>query len=182
MSVYYNPCGVALPDYVCAPCGITNKEKGRVRSLFFVSAAYYGTLMTDPTNPVIWANGVASKDIIVVPQTQGSFNGGTPIKEPGYGDQKEVITGYDFQIQAKDPNYNANTMFYDAIASSNQWHVGWRSSSKSKISGVPATIAPSAPIDDDINATVEWNLDITFTEANHQAPFNAPATVFKCPN
>ena len=74
MSVYYpSGCGASqtIPTYSCSDC--PEYEYGRIRSVFFYKNDFS---FTDPTNSTEWDTGLANEDIIVIWETQGSYDGG----------------------------------------------------------------------------------------------------------
>ena len=92
MSIYY-PAGCdALPVHTCNDCGVPlNGEMGRIRSMAIIQKDY----ALDPTSLSSWTTGITSGDIIIIPETTGSFDGGKAKKGPGYGDTVETYLGSD---------------------------------------------------------------------------------------
>jgi len=177
----YDPCEEEIVEPLCDRC-VTDRELGRVRSICYVHKSYYATLMTDPTNPIIWQTGLSQKLIMIIPETQGSFDGGSPIEVPGFGDQESAVTGYKFVLNYKDPKFKGNAPHYNSMLSSSKWHVGWRTETLTRISGSVATFVPKSPTPEDINGQVVWDTDAKWSQEKHPVPFDTPEGVFECTN
>ncbi|MFQ6415315.1 hypothetical protein ACLNB1_10290, partial [Streptococcus pneumoniae] len=80
----------------------------------------------DPSDPTEWRAGFISGDIILIPQTKGTFDGGAEVEAPGYGDQSTRLTGYNFQLQYQDPNYRQNCNFYNTLKNSRAYKAAYR--------------------------------------------------------
>lgn len=178
----YNPCSDAVVAPLCDQCPGQERELGRVRSVCYVHKSYYATLMADPENATVWADGLAAGLIMIIPQTQGSFDGGSPVEAPGFGDQETVTTGFKFVLSYKDPKFKANTPHYNTVMKSSDWHVGWRSETLTRISGAVASFVPKSATPEDINGQVMWEVDAKWSQEDHPVPFDTPATVFDCTN
>ena len=176
-SIYYPGCATAIPDHLCNTCG-DDKEHGRVRSVAFITESYLPTLMVDPTSPVKWQAGIATKAIVIVPEVIGSFDGGAPQEGPGYGDSDSELLGYKFGLAYKDPNYKLNAAFYNAIKRSRRYAVAWRSESQIHISDKTARITPKNPIAEDLNSDVVWDVAISFSQPDLPVPFDVPPGIF----
>src|SRR4051812_12704673 len=116
-DIYVDPCEGSVADPECDPC-LDNIELGGVRGVCYIHKSYVATVKADPTNPAVWAAGKAAGLIKVIPQTNGTSDGGAPVEVPGFGDQITKLIGYNFQVTYKDPVLAANTPFYNSISHS----------------------------------------------------------------
>lgn len=175
-NVYYpNGCGVTVGDHYCNDCEAA--EKGRVRSAGFIRSDF---AFTDPTNPTEWVNGIRNKQIIVIPKTNGTFDGGSEVTSPGYGDQATKVTGYNFTSVFNDPNYALNADFYNALKRSSNWKYFYRTSSKVHITEVNVNVIPKNPVTDDVNSDVVWQVNVTWSDEDLPVPYTAPAVISTC--
>lgn len=178
-SIYYpNSCETAVPDHVCDGCIGNDVEHGRVRSIALIAKSYYATLIADPDDPTLWTAGVADKKIIIIPETSGAYDGGSPIYGPGYGDITDRLIGYAHTLTYKDPNYKLNAAFYNALKLSGGFHIAYRTETQNHISGKPVRCTPKAPITDDIASEVVWDVEVKWNEINIPAPVAIPAGIF----
>lgn len=174
MSIYYPAnCDAEIPDHVCDPC--EDIEQGRVRSIAYIKKT---VAFLDPTNPVEWQQQFDAGNIILIPQTKGTFDGGAEVESPGYGDQATRLTGYNFQLQYQDPNYRQNCAFYNALKNSRDWKVAYRTSSQIHLVEVAVSVIPKNPVQDDINSEVVWDVLVKWADKDVPCPYDVPPTIF----
>ena len=179
----YNSCDTLLPDHFCDPCP-DNREYARVRSAGFINKAYLATLIAaDPTLAASWQAGIDSGDIIIIPNTSGSFDPGDPKELKGYGDRKSSNGPRDQQISFFDPNYADNYQFYNVISNATQYVPFYRTSSLVHIADVPANIYAKDPVADDLEEEVVWNVIAKWQSKNLPAIHDATNlidSIFSC--
>ena len=103
----YDDCGNAIPTPACEVCG--DIELGRIRSAGFIRS---DVTIADPTDPTDWSGPIAAGTVLVIPNTQGEFDGGTAKIVPGYGQVHERRISSLFKLKFIDPNYIGNAQFY----------------------------------------------------------------------
>lgn len=173
-SIYYpEGCDTAVPPHHCDPCAPI--EHGRVRSVAFIKQSFE---FTDPTDPNEWTTGIENGDIVVIPEVLGSFDGGAPVEAPGYGDQETKITGYNFSLLFKDPNYLENADFYNAIKRSRNYKIAYRTETQTHISTNTVTVLPKNPVAEELTSEVVWDVEVKFSQGDLPEPFNTPAGTF----
>lgn len=179
MAVYYpDACDEELPDHVCDPCEVL--EGGRIRSVAYIKNTF---TFDDPSNPVEWAAGIASGDIVMVPSTRGSFDGGSEVTGPGYGDQTERLVGYNFSAQIFDPNYKGNCNFYNILLRSRGHKFAYRTGSQIHIVDKTVQFIPKNPVQDDINSEVVWDVTVRWADSVLPCPYDTPPGIFdECVN
>ena len=178
MSVYYpsdSGCGSggAIPTYSCNPC--PSYEYGRIRSVAFVKSTFS---FTDPTNPTEWTTGIDNGDIIVIWQTQGSYDGGTTSELAGFGDSEFTNGGTSHVLNFKDPNYLENCDFYTQLKYSSEYSVAFRTSSAVHLANAPVTITPKNPVADDLKSNVVWDVTLKWQNPDSPCPYTTPAGIF----
>jgi len=174
--IYYGGgCDHDLPLHICNDCNVP--EHGRVRSVAFIKKTFR---FTDPSNPQEWRSGIIDGDIIIIPQVLGSYNGGEPVEGPGYGDTISKITGYNFELAFKDPNYTDNAGFYNAIKRNHIWLIAFRSETLTHMSTNTISIVPKNPITENLNDEVVWDVIVKFSQADLPEPFPTPDGIFQC--
>lgn len=175
-TVYYPAgCSSAVPDHVAND--ICDREQGRVRAVAFIRQSYLAALVASPITAT-WVTGILNKDIWVVPQTNGTCDGGQPQYAPGYGDEEERLTAYKYAAKFKDPNYKVNAPFYDAMKNSKDFVFAYVTENLVHICSKPCTITPMQPVADDITSEVVWEVDVKWVQPNIITPVDKPANVF----
>lgn len=179
-TIYYPGCLTSdLPFYICDPCnGI---EQARVRSVFFVSDAYYATLMANPSDPTVWETGIESEDIIIIPRTSGTLDAPDPLVGPGFGDEIETVLGRDFTLVWSDPNYKQNCNFYNTlITKGGVYHVGYRTLSQTHVSLEKVSLDAKAPVTENDSDLVTWQGRAKWRSRVNPCPFDTPVGIFEC--
>lgn len=174
MSVYYpSNCDDLVPDHICDPC--EELEGGRVRSAAYVKTTFS---FTDPSDPTEWTAGFIAGDIILIPQTKGTFDGGQEVEAPGYGDQVTRLTGYNFQVQYQDPNYKLNCTFYNTLKNSRQWKFAYRTETQIHIVDTTVQVIPKNPVQEDTNTEVVWDVLVKWSGRDVPCPYDVPPGIF----
>ena len=146
----------------------------------YIHKSYVAAVKAEPENATVWTDGRTQKLILVIPETLGSFDGGAPVEAPGYGDVESRLIGFKFGLGYKDPNFKGNCPFYNSIKGSSNWHIAFRTEKTTRISGNPVSVIPKAPVTEDLNSVVDWNVDVKWSEADQPCPFDTPDGVFVC--
>lgn len=176
MAVYYpSDCEVEIPDHICDPC--ETKEKGRIGSTAFIKTSFE---FTDPSDPTEWQTGINVRDIIIIPEVLGSFDGGTEVEGPGYGRQSTSLLGYNFTANFKDPNYKGNCDFYNLLKNSRAWKFAFKTETQIHITTNPVQVIPKNPVTEELNSDVVWDVTVKWDDQNLPCPFDEPAGIFTC--
>lgn len=175
-SVYYpSGCSTSVPDHYCDGCPVI--EQGGIRSVAFIKEGFD---FTDPTNPTQWQAGIASKDIIIIPNVFGDFDGGSPVEAQGYGDQATRLTGFNFQLTYNDPDYKNNADFYNAIKRSTVYRIAYRTQTLTHISENNVTVIPKNAVATELTSALGWNVLVKWSEGDLPVPYDTPAGIFTC--
>jgi hypothetical protein len=175
-NIYYpTSCDSAVPDHVCSNCD--DIEHGRVRSIAFIKKSFS---FTDPTNPAEWRNGITNKDIIIIPDVNGTFDGGSEQEADGYGDQQTKIVGYNFVLNYKDPSYKGNADFYNGIKKSLNYEVAYRTETQVHFSGATVEVVPKNPVTANTTDEVTWDVTVKWSAGDSPKPYDAPLGTFQC--
>lgn len=178
-------CGDDLPVHICHDCPDGRvREFARVRSGGFIRKGYLATLLATPTTLATWEAGIAAGNIIIIPESSGSYDPGDPKELPGYGDRKVSYGPREMTLNLNDPDYVDNYPFYNAIIDFNDLVPFFRTSTLVHIFDVPASIKAKDPVADDLEAEVIWNVECKVTSRNMPSKhlFATIADVFTCGN
>lgn len=174
--IYYPAsCDEETPQHICDPCD--TQEHGRIRAVAFIHKSYS---FTDPSNPTEWTDAINAGKVIVIPKTNGSFDGGTPKEGPGYGDAVSTYLGSDFVLKYKDPNYQNNCGFYNGLKRSRNYKVAYLTETKVHIAATTCVVLPKNPVADDINSIVEWDVEVKWQDNDFACPSDIPEGIFEC--
>ena len=174
MSLLIPGCDLVIPDYNCNTCEIP--ELGVVRGLALVKKDY---VFTDPSNATEWTTAITDGNVLVVPETAGSMDS-SPLYGKGYGGQKQRLIGDEYTLNAIAGNYKANCGFWNTVKFANIFKLAFVTESLVHVTDVPVSISPKAPIQDDSNTEVAWNIEFTWTSRYSACPFDKPAGIFDC--
>lgn len=178
MAIVYKTCAeIGDLTYTCDPC--LTPEMGNVRSVMLIKE---GTVVAVPLNLTTFTASVNAGDIIIIPETRGSFDGGTPRVIPAYGDLTERKAGDDYVLMVKDPNYAANSEFWQEVER-HTWDVAFRSETQLHIvQGAHVQVTAKAPIEEDLNSQVVWNAEAKWYSKSKPVltPVAPIATLLKC--
>lgn len=182
-SVY--GCGEQEAVHVCHDCPDGRvREFARCRSGAFIKKSYLAAVMVDPTDLAVWTAGIAAGDIIIVPETSGSYDPGDPKELKGFGDRKVSYGPREMTLILNDPDYYENYAFYNEIINRTDLVPVFRTSSLIHIFDVPASIKAKDPVADDLEEEVTWICECKVTSENLPSKHKVATilSVFACPN
>lgn len=175
-AIYYpSGCETEIGDHYCSDCDTV--DNGRIRSVAYIASDFS---FTDPSNPVEWSTGIGLKKIIIVPQTNGTFDGGSEVEVPGYGDQATKLTGFNFVATYNDPNYKNNATFYNALKRSRNYRFAYRTGASIHLTQNNVSVVPKNPVTDDVTSEVVWNVAVKWSEEDLPIPYDIPPGIFDC--
>ena len=177
MSIYYpsGNCGGtgSLPVYSCSPC--PTFEYGRIRSIALIKTSF---TILNPSSPTEWNSGIASGDIRIIWETQGSYDGGSTSELAGFGDRETTNGGTKHTLTWKDPNYKDNADFYNTLRDLSEWTIAYRTSNSIHMVNEPCTFTPKNDVADDTKSNVVWNVMAVWSSPLSPIPYDIPAGIF----
>jgi hypothetical protein len=160
-------CGGGEATHTCHTCPDGRvREFARVRSAGFVTKSYLATLLATPTTLVTWTAGIASGDIIMLPETSGSYDPGDPKELKGFGDNKVSYGPREMTLMINDPDYADNYAFYNEITDRTELVPFFRTSGLVHIFDKTASIKAKDPVADDLEEEVIWQVECKVTSKN----------------
>lgn len=155
-------------------------EKARIRRGAWLHASVYETVIAaDVTDAATWTPHIATGKLIILPELQGLFDGGTAIMNPGFGDNKEEYGGSNFKATLRDRNYKQNWGHYRSLVGKSDWHLVYLYETQGHITSKPVSVSPKAAASDNTDDNVVWESEVSWTQHFTPAPFDAPLSVFK---
>lgn len=174
MEIYYpTDCLEEDVDHFCEDC--PPSEGARIRSVFFVKKSY---TFIDPTSTAEWQQAIEDGNVVVIAETNGSYDGGTPNYGAGFGDVVQTYIGSSYKATYREQDLKGNYDFYQAKKRSSSWNWGFRTETLVWITDKPATVVGKTPVVDDIKGNVVWEVEVTWDSQNDPEPFTMPEGIF----
>lgn len=184
-SSIYGGCGGDEAVHVCHDCPDGRvREFARTRSGGFIKRSYLATLLATVTTLATWETGITDGSIIMLPETSGSYDPGTPKELKGYGDRSKSYGPRTQKLNLNDPDYIDNYAFYNEIGDRTDLVPFYRTSSLVHIFDKPASIYASDPVADDLEEEVVWNVVCEVISSNlpTKHPIADIEAIFSCSN
>lgn len=170
MAIIYKSCfgDGKMPEYKSDACKPT--EGGRVRGAAYIHVSEIAKLTSGQTNPVEtlewWKTAITNKNVVIIPSTRGTFDGGAPVIVTGFGDEKEKVTGKTFIAVINDKNHSENEAFYNALSNDYRNYVlAFRTENELRIATAPiSSIDVKDPVEEDTDAPVLWQANVTWVQ------------------
>lgn len=160
-------CAGGEATHTCHSCPDGRvREFARVRSAGFVTQSYLATLLAAPTTEATWTDGISSGDIIMLPETSGSYDPGDPKELKGFGDRKVTYGPREMKLMINDPDYADNYVFYNEIINRTDLVPFFRTSNLVHIFDKVASVKAKDPVADDLEEEVIWQVECTVTSVN----------------
>jgi hypothetical protein len=177
-------CGTEEAEHTCHDCpGGRVREFARTRRSGFIKESYYATIAADPTNLANWQAGIASGDIIILPETSGSYDPGEPKELKGFGERKSSYGPRTMKLNINDPDYYDNYHFYNEIVDRTNLVPFFVTSSLLHLFDTTASIKGKDPVADDLEEEVFWQVECEIVSKNLPSKHKVAAIleVFTCP-
>lgn len=179
MALTYLDCTTTEEDlvYTCDPCNVT--ELGGIRSFLLTKK---GTTIAVPLNLSALTAQVESGDVIVIPATRGTYDGGTPKMVAGFGNRKERRIGADYVLMVKAPTYADNAAFMEAVENVEDWNLAFATETQLHIVTADCTLTTKAPVEEGLDTDVLWNIEAKWYSKTKPTitPIAPIATLLKC--
>jgi hypothetical protein len=151
-------------------------EKGVIRALAFIDK---DTTFTDYSDPTEWATNVASGAVKVVKFLSGSYDGGSPKFDKGFGSVATIYTNSTHKISANDPNFLNNETFWNEIQKSSGYKVAWVTETLIHVGTKPCSIFSKKPVADDFESDVIGMIEIEWKQRNLPLAYTKPSGTFE---
>jgi len=171
---YVTPCGPITPPQ-CEEC--PTKERGRVRGIAFVKDDYS---FADITDDAEWNTAILAGNIFLIPETRGAVTV-SQVETEGFGDTKNSVDGYDYELNGVDPVYTAaQCAFWNSIKKANNFKIIYKTETFIHFSDTTVSTASLNPVEDDMNTNVMFNFVIKWSQEDAVCPQAGPTSIFEC--
>lgn len=116
-------CTQTVPDFVQLECGT---ELGGIIAFALIEKDVDPSL-TDLQTKSWWTQRTAAspQTVWIIKETRGSYAGGTPVEEEGYGRTPTIRTGADHEANAEVRGILNNRSFWAVINQTDKWNVAF---------------------------------------------------------
>ena len=152
-----------LQPYQNEPCAETKVNK--ITALVIVLG---GASITDVTNNSQWLTALQNADAIIVKDADGTYDGGSPTIEKGYGEQYQRVVGNAHKITINIPYVSANIEFLnDLMRVRNKGIAFVTGAGNARVMHfvpVECTFASKMPVTDDLSKERQLMIDISWSQ------------------
>lgn len=170
-------CDVNVPDFVQNDCGI---EQGGIVAIALIKGDQAPTL-ANLREASFWTSklNASPQKYFVISDTRGSYPGGTPVEEEGFGRRSTLRTGADHEATVTVLGVGDNHLYMAAVNQSLDWKVVLVTNSGLAFYIEDASIYAKVVIDQSIKSPLRWELSIKWSDdLDNPESFIAPVTIF----
>jgi hypothetical protein len=170
-------CGVQQPDFVQLDCGT---ELGGIVAIALINADETPTL-ANLREASFWTSKLAAspQKYFVISDTRGSYPGGTPVEEEGYGRTVTLRTGADHEATVEVRGVLANRGFMASVNQTATWNVVAVTNDGIGHYIEDASVYAKMVIDQSIKSSERWSLSIKWSDdLSNPEVFVAPTAIF----
>lgn len=170
-------CDVNVPDFVQLDCGT---ELGGIVAIALISADETPTL-ANLREASFWTSKLQAspQKYWVITDTRGSYPGGTPTEEEGYGRVSTLRTGADHEATVEVRGVLANRSFMASVNQTSNWNVVLVTNDGIGHYLEDASVYGKMVIDQSIKSTERWNISIKWSDdLSNPEVFQTPTAIF----
>lgn len=169
-------CEEEVPDFIPLDCGL---ELGGIVGVGLIHSS------ESPTNNELesasfWEDKFdeSPQRYWNLPDTRGSYPGGTPTEEEGYGRNSIRRTGADHEATVEVEGVEANRDFMDKVNKRKKWHVVFILNGGLMLYARDVSIWAKVVVDQSIKTSVRWNLSFKWSSFDVPVVLTAPEDIF----
>jgi hypothetical protein len=165
-------CDVSVPDFVQLECG---SELGGIVAIALIDANQSPTKI-DLQTLSFWNTKLAAspQKYWVIKETRGTYAGGTPVEEEGYGKTPTVRTGADHECTVEVRGIKNNRTFWGAVNQTAKWNVVLITNGDLGLYIEDASVFAKMVIDQSIKSSPRWSVSIKWSDdMSNPMPFEA---------
>lgn len=170
-------CGVSVPDFQQLECG---SELGGFPAFALIDGDEAPTL-EQLREKSFWTAKLAAspQKYRVIKDSRGSYPGGTPVEEEGYGIASVIRTGADHEATLEVRGIEGNRNFWAGVNQTASWNLVLVTRSKKAIYIEGASVYAKLIVDQSIKSTLRWNVSIKWSDdLSNPQEFTAPDGIF----
>jgi hypothetical protein len=155
-------CSQTLPDFVQRECGI---ELGGIPAFALIDRDQSPS-ETDLYTLSWWQQKIAASPQKVWPvtDTRGSYAGGTPTEEEGYGKVPTIRTGADHEANAEVRGVLGNRNFSAIVNQTAKWNVAFITNGEIGLYVEDVSVYMKLIVDQGIKSTARWGVNFKWSD------------------
>lgn len=155
-------CSQALPDFVQQECGT---ELGGIVAIALIDRDQTPT-MGDLYTLSFWQTKIEAspQKYFPITDTRGSYAGGTPVEEEGYGKVVTVRTGADHEANLEVLSVAQNRSFWAVVNQTSKWNVVFITNGEQGFYVEDASVYATPVIDQNIKSQIRWKVNIKWSD------------------
>lgn len=168
-------CDTEVEDFVPLDCGI---ELGGFIGMGLIHSSESPTV-NQLQDPSFWEGkfGVSPQRYWNIPETRGSYAGGTPTETAGYGRKSTRRTGADHEAVLEVAGLS-NRDFWEKVNQRTTWHVVLITNGGKMLYVRDASIWAKIMVDEDIKSEVRFNVSVKWQNFSLPEVLNEPVGIF----
>jgi hypothetical protein len=170
-------CSTTSADYVQFECG---SELGGIVGLGIIGSSQNPS-DANLEDPDYWNNVIndSPQYFFNIKDTRGSYPGGTPIEEEGFGLVPTQRTGADHEAIIEVQGVDANRNFWAMVNQTTKWHAVLVSASGVMLYLRDASIYAKIMVDQSIKSRIRWNVSVKWSDnLSNPSVLSAPDGIF----
>jgi hypothetical protein len=155
-------CSQSLPDFVQQECGI---ELGGIVAIAIIDRDQEPS-MGDLYTLSFWQTKIAAspQKYFPIQNTRGSYGGGTPTEEEGYGKVVTVRTGADHEINLEVQGVKDNRSFWAVVNQTSKWNLVLITNGEQGFYIEDVSIYATPVIDQNIKSQIRMKVNIKWSD------------------
>lgn len=169
-------CEEDVDDFIPLDCGL---ELGGIVGVGLIYSTEEPTT-TQLQNPTFWEDqfDVSPQRYWNIPDTRGSYPGGTPTEEDGYGKNSIRRTGADHEATVEVEGIELNRDFFDGVNKRKKWHVVFVMNSGLMLYVRDVSIWAKIVVDQNIKTAARWNMSFKWSSFDLPVVLTEPEGIF----
>lgn len=170
-------CDVDAEEFIQLDCGT---ELGGFPWLAIIDADENPTI-EQLREPSFWTGKLNSSPVKyrIISDARGSYPGGAPVEEDGYGTVPIIRTGADHELTAQVRGVLENRNFFAAVNQTDKWNVVAVTKGLVGLYFKNVSIYSKIEVDQSIKSTIRWGVSFKWSDdLSNPIVFNAPPSIF----
>lgn len=155
-------CSQSLPDFIQRECGA---ELGGIVAIALIDRDQSPSVI-DLQTLSFWQTKIAASPQKYWPitDTRGSYPGGTPTEEEGYGKVPTIRTGADHEANIEVRSIESNRSFWAVVNQTDKWNVVLITNGEQGFFIEDVSVYAKLVIDQSIKSTVRWSVNLKWSD------------------